>query len=622
MTQKAPDIAQVREQRFHRDLAIDRSASSAISDDDRTVEVAFSSEEPYERYFGFEILDHSPSAVRLGRLQSGGAVLVDHDTRDHVGVVESVRVDSDRRGRALLRFGRSARAAEILQDVRDGIRSLVSVGYRVHDMVLDRRGAKGEPDSYRVTDWEPFEISLVSVPADPSVGVGRSDTQSSRTQEIHMDTSKIEQPAAQPVAPAVDVREIENKARTAELARIRGIQSIGDHFKLGEKAAKAIEEGTSLDEFRAQAIEHLGRTAKPIDTDVGLTAREAKQFSFVRAIHALANPNDRRAQEAAAFEYECSRAASEQMGKAARGILVPSDVLKRDLSVGTTTAGGHTVATDLLAGSFIDLLRNRSYMMQVATVLSGLNGNVAIPRQTAGATAYWVAEAGAPTESQQAFDQVTLSPKTLGGFTDFGRRLMLQSSLDVEAMVRRDLATVLALEIDRAALHGSGSSNQPTGVAATSGIGSVAGGTNGLAPAWSHIVALETEVAIDNADIGSLMYITNAKVRGKLKGVEKASTTGLFVWESGDTPLNGYRALVTNQVSSTLTKGTSSGVCSAIFFGNWADLLIGMWGGLDLLVDPYTASTTGTVRVTALQDVDVAVRHPESFAAMLDALTT
>ena len=617
---KSADIAQVREQRFHRDLAIDRAAGSAITDDDRTVEVAFSSEEPYERYFGIEILDHSPSAVRLGRLQSGGAVLVDHDTRDHVGVVELVRVDSDRRGRALLRFGRSARAAEILQDVRDGIRSLVSVGYRVHDMVLDRRGAKGEPDSYRVTDWEPFEISLVSVPADHSVGVGRSDSQSSRNQEFQMETTIHEQTAAP--APAVDAREIENKARTAEVARIRGIQSIGDHFKLGDKASKAIEAGTSLDDFRALTIEHLSQTAKPIDTDIGLSAREVKQFSFLRAIHALANPNDRRAQEAAAFEYECSRAASEQMGKAARGMLVPSDVLKRDLSVGTTTAGGHTVETDLLAGSFIDLLRNRSYMMQVATVLSGLNGNVAIPRQTAGATAYWVAEAGAPTESQQAFDQVTLTPKTLGGYTDFSRRLMLQSSIDVESMVRRDLATVLALEIDRAALHGSGSSNQPTGVAATSGIGSVAGGTNGLAPAWSHIVALETEVAIDNADIGALMYVTNAKVRGKLKTVEKASSTGQFVWADGDTPLNGYRSLTTNQVSSTLTKGTSSGVCSAIFFGNWSDLLIGMWGGLDLLVDPYTSSTTGTVRVTALQDVDVAVRHPESFAAMLDALTT
>ena len=215
-----------------------------------------------------------------------------------------------------------------------------------------------------------------------------------------------------------------------------------------------------------------------------------------------------------------------------------------------------------------------------------------------------------------------MTPKTVGAFTDMSRRLLMQSSIDVENFTRTDLATVLALAIDLASLHGSGSSNQPTGVAATSGIGSVAGGTNGLAPAWSHLVSLETEVSIDNADVNRLAYVTNAKVRGKLKQVEKASNTGLFLWADGAQPINGYPAYISNQVSSTLTKGSSSGVCSAIFFGNWADLIIGLWGGLDILVDPYTGSTAGTVRVVALQDVDIAVRHPESFAAMLDALTT
>ena len=146
-------------------------------------------------------------------------------------------------------------------------------------------------------------------------------------------------------------------------------------------------------------------------------------------------------------------------------------------------------------------------------------------------------------------------------------------------------------------------------------------GTNGLAPTWANIIALESAVAVANADVGNLAYCTNAKVRGKLKSVEKATTTGMFVYTEGSTPLNGYTSVITNQVSSTLVKGTSGSVCSAIFFGNWRDLLIGMWSGLDLLVDPYTGSTAGTVRVVALQDVDVAVRHPESFAAMLDALT-
>lgn len=382
--------------------------------------------------------------------------------------------------------------------------------------------------------------------------------------------------------------------------------------------------------------------AKP-DPAIGLSEREARTYSFVRMINALANPTDRRAQEAAAFEREASEATAKALGLTPQGFLVPTDVLrqrslarvltprgwqyqaaeKRDLVKGTTTAGGYMVATDLLADSFIEMLRNRM-MVQVAgaTILGDLQGDVAIPKQSAGATAYWVAENGAPTESQQTVAQVTMSPKTVGAFTDISRKLLKQSSIDVEGFVRRDLSAITALAVDLAALHGSGSSNQPTGIAATSGIGSVAGGTNGSAPTLAHIVQLETEVAIDNADIGTLAYMTNAKVRGKLKQTAINATYGdKMIWADGDTPLNGYPAYVTNQVSSTLTKGTSSGVCSAIFFGNWADLMIGMWGTLDILVDPYTGGTAGTVRVIALNDIDIAVRNAESFAAMLDALT-
>ena len=175
---------------------------------------------------------------------------------------------------------------------------------------------------------------------------------------------------------------------------------------------------------------------------------------------------------------------------------------------------------------------------------------------------------------------MTLTPRTVGAFTDLSRKLILQSSIDIEGFVRRDLATVLAIAIDLAALHGTGASNQPTGIAATAGIGSVAGGTNGLTPTFAHIISLETEVATpNNADIGTLAYVTNAKVRGKLKGTEKASTTGMYVWQEGATPLNGYNALVSNQVSSALTKGSSSGLFRRSSSGNWADLLIGMWGG-------------------------------------------
>lgn len=420
-----------------------------------------------------------------------------------------------------------------------------------------------------------------------------------------------------------DAREITNKATTE--SRDLTADEAG---KVDSLLAEAEAVKVRIDrEARLNAAEgELAAAAGAAPTAVGMSQRDLSSYSLTRAIATMATPGSPRA----GIEFEISDEIAKRTGKPARGLYVPFEVQRagarpgaerRDLTVGTATAGGHMVATNLEPGSFIDLLRNRLIVREAgATMLSGLVGSVAIPKQTGAATAYWVAENGAPTESQQTVGQVTMSPKTVGGFTDFSRLLLLQSTPSIDAMVQNDLARVLALAIDLAALHGTGSSNQPTGIASTAGIGSVAGGTNGLAPAWSHIITLETEVAQDNADIGALKYVSNAKVRGKLKQTEKASSTAQFVWNG--TEMNGYPALVSNQVSSTLTKGTSSGVCSAIFFGNWSDLIIGEWGTLDLLVNPYTGADAGTVRVHAFQSIDIAVRRAESFAAMLDALTT
>lgn len=404
-----------------------------------------------------------------------------------------------------------------------------------------------------------------------------------------------------------------------------------------EKRSLSADEQTKWNELDGQAnalqgeIEREERMAAigggGVTGQIGMSQREVQRYSFVRALRAAMDRN----WNEAGLELEASQAVAKRTGRDPRSFFVPPDVLlaerrdleRRDLTAGTNNAGGYTVQTDVLGNSFISVLRNRMVVRQAgATILSDLVGKVAIPKQTAAGTAYWVAENNAPTESQQTLGQVTMSPTTVAAYTDYSRRLLIQSSIDVERFVQDDLAQILAIAIDLASLHGSGSSNQPTGIASTTGIGSVAGGDNGLAPAWSHIVQLETEVSVDNADVGRLGYVTNPKVRGKLKQTEKASGTAKFVWDDGQQPINGYPAYVTNQAKSDLTKGSSSGVCSSIFFGNWADLLIGMWGGLDVLVDPYSGSTAGTVRVVAFQDVDVAVRHAESFAAMLDALTS
>lgn len=622
----------------------------AIDQEARTVELCFASDAPYERWWGIEILDCTAAAVNLERLNNRHPLLLDHNTRDQIGVVLKAWVDSDRKCRALVKFSRSARAEEIWQDVLDGIRELVSVGYAIDDMVLESR--TDDNATYRVTRWTPYEVSIVSIPADASVGVGRSlapeAAPTAQPQETRMSDTTTATPPATP-----DIRVIASQAATAERERIEAIRAMGQAHSLADEAAKAVTEGATVDSFRAlvlQKLEERGKIKPAVTPELGLSEREQRRYSMTRLMYAMLEPNDEAARRAAAFEIECSvearklRPLDEQglhHAHRVNGFTVPLDVLKgsvardakvaeavraamaqRDLLVGTPTAGGNLVATDLLAGSFIDLLRNRMVLAQLgASVLDGLTGNIAIPSQTAGASTYWVTEGNPVTESQAAFGQVTMSPKTVGMFTDYSRKTLLQTTPAIEALVRADLANGIAAEIDRVGIAGSGSGAEPRGVINTAGIGAVAGGTNGAAPTYANMVALEEAVAIANADIGSMAYLTNARMRAQLKLTQVFSgTNGMPVWQGQE--VNGYRAVATNSVPNTLTKGTSVGVCSAIAFGNWSDLLMGFWSGLDLILDPYALATSGGRRIVALQDCDVAVRRAASFAAMLDALRT
>jgi HK97 family phage major capsid protein len=622
---------------------------TAVSQEERTVELAFASELPYERYWGVEILDCTPGAVNLERLNARHPLLLNHDPRQQIGVVEKAWIDTDRRCRALVRFSRSALGQEIFQDVTDGIRELVSVGYAIDDMVLQSR--TDDQATYRVNRWTPFEVSVVAVPADASVGVGRSlaaEAATAQFKEKPMSDPTIAAPAA-PQAP--DIRIVEDNARREERDRVTSIRAMGAAHHLQAEADQAINAGTAVDSFRATVLaklEERGAIKPAVKPELGLSDKEKRGYSIVRLMYAMLEPNDKEAQRAAGFEIECSVAArklrpidenSLHANHRNGGFTVPVDVVEgqlareasvanavrtmlaqRDLNVGAASAGGNLVATDLLAASFIDLLRNRMVLAQLgATVLDGLTGNIAIPSQTAGASTYWVTEGTAVTESEATFGQVLMSPKTVGMFTDYSRKTLLQATPAIEALVRADLAMGLAVEIDRVGLAGSGSGAQPRGVINTAGIGAVAGGTNGAAPTYANMVALEEAVGIANADVGAMAYCTNARMRAQLKLTQVfASTNGTPVWQGQE--VNGYRAVTTNGMPSNLTKGSSNGVCSAIAFGNWNDLLMGFWSGLDLMLDPYALATSGGRRLIALQDCDVAVRRPASFSAMLDAL--
>ena len=585
---------------------------ASVDKDSRKLSFSFSSEEPVLRNFGNEVLDHAPESVRLKRLNTGGPLLLDHDPTRQIGVIETVSIGADRKGHVDVRFGKSALAEEVYQDVLDGIRSNVSVGYQIHRM---REEDGGDDATYRAVDWEPFECSIVSVPADFSVGIGREHE---ADHETVIETIKAEEPAEElrtmpenkPVE-TVDVEAVRNEARQEESKRRSEITAIAgaisSHTDCAELERQFHDNGRSSDEFRAAVLERLGNVT-PVDTsaEIGLTDEEAKDFSIMRAFRAMANPADRKAQEAAAFEFEASAAAQKISGKSSEGIRMPYDVLKRDLTVGTAADGGNLKGTDHLGSSFIEMLRNRMVVNAMgARTLNGLVGDIAIPSQTGAATSYWVAENTAITESKQAFGSVTMAPKTVGAMTDISRKLLIQSDPSVEQLVMEDLAIALATAIDLKALYGDGLSNTPKGVSNATGVNTTVFAA--AVPTWAEIVAMEGAVEVDNALMGSLGYVARPTDKSSLKVKAKDTGSGLFVWNGNE--MNGYQALASSQVTA-----------GDVFFGNWADLIIGVWGnGLDLTLDPYTGSAAGTLRIVALQDVDVAVRHAVSFCYSKDA---
>jgi HK97 family phage major capsid protein/HK97 family phage prohead protease len=599
---------EVEEERFSKSEVVRRADDmEAKAMDDRRVSMSVSSENPVERQFGQEVIVHSENTLDLKFLRSGNApLLLDHDPERQIGVIESVSLDSSaRRLRATARFSRSALAEEVYRDVVDGIRSNVSIGYKVRKMERDADRA----DLYRVTDAEILEVSIVSLPADQSVGTNRSIEVPDETEikTIIKETKMSDE---------INVDQVRADAAAERSKEIGEILSLAARHNQRSFADQAIREGASLAQFRGALLDKIAD--KPLDVaDVDLTQKEQREYSLMSAI---------RSSSVGRFdglEREVSDELAKRYGKEPRGFYVPQSIFKRDLTVGTDSAGGFLKPTDHLGGEFIDALRANLVTSSLgARMMQGLTGDVAIPALNAKTSVGFVAENAAPgAEGAPTFRQVTMSPKTLVQYVDISRKLSMQSDPSVEQIIRDDMTRQFAAKIDEVAIEGGGS-NEPTGITQTSGIGSVAMGTNGGAITYAKLVDLEKEVAIDNALGGSLAFLTNPKVVGAMRQTPRQASgvEGNFILNDSNTLL-GYNVASTTLVPSDLTKGTSSGVCSAVVFGDFSQLMISMFGGLDVLVDPYTGSATGATRIAMYQDVDVAVRHAQAFAAILDVTT-
>jgi HK97 family phage major capsid protein len=590
------------------DKLVKRAADmEAVVGENRRVSMSVSSEMPVERLGGMEILDHSEGSINLSFLNSGRApLLLDHDPTQQIGVVENVTLDgAARKLRASVRFGKSARASEVYEDIVDNIRGNVSIGYYVKKVAKTENG-------YRAMSWEPLEISIVSIPADPSVGVGRA---AEAPQPVVIETISEKEPIMSQENTGAATAEAAVAKRNAELKQISELAARHNKTNL---VGEAIERGMSYGEFQGFLLER--NLDKPLHApDVDMSPREQKQYSLLRAINSVAL-NGR----ISGFEAEVSAEIAKKQGKEARGFYVPNSLFaKRDILTTSPANGSNLVATDHLASEFIDALRANLVMGRLgARMLTGLKGDVAIPKMGSTATVAFVAENNAPSESAQTFTQVTMTPRTLASFTDISRKLAIQSDPSVEQIIREDMLQSFARKIDEVAIEGSTGGNEPAGILATNGIGSVAIGTNGGAITYAKLIQLEREVAIDNALMGNLGFLTNPKVIAAMRQVPRQSSgvEGNFILNDTNM-LMGYDVNSTTLVPSDLTKGTSSGVCSAVIFGNFADVLIGMWGSVDILVDPFSGSSAGTIRLSAFQEVDVKLRHAESFAAIKDVTT-
>lgn len=418
---------------------------------------------------------------------------------------------------------------------------------------------------------------------------------------------------------------MENPKTPAELEieRRDAIASLGEQY-IKYLQQKDISDAVrnpamSVDAFKELIMQKMAsRHTDTSELHIGMSGKEIKRYSLGRALVAAVTGDWAKA----GLELECSRAVESIMGRAAEGFFVPFEYMNRDFNVGTAAEAGNLVATNLRPDMYVDALRNSMVMGQLGvTYLSGLSASVDLPRKSTAGTLGMLTEIGSASETAMNTAKATLSPKRISAYTEVSKQALIQSAFALENLIRDDLVSGAAVLLESQCINGAGTAAEIKGFRNVSGIGTVVGGANGLAPAWSHFVDLESACANANAEPDRFSgYLLNTKVRGKLKQTQFATNLP-FIWQNGPQPLNGYRAAVTNNVPSNLTKGTSTTVCSASLFGSdWSMAVIGLFGAPDVTVDPYSKADTGQVKITLNQFADMQHRQPATLAKIDDLL--
>ena len=620
--------------RMARDFAVGGALQVEKASDDVTrLSFPASSEAPVERWFGKEVLGHTAKAVRMNRLNGQAApLLFNHNWDDPVGVIDGARV-SDGRLHVDAHLFDTARAREVGAMVAGGLRN-VSVGYEIRALREDKN------NTFTATDWEPLEVSLVTVPADASVGLGRQTDNEPRPvpvtraedfptaaeaaayhKESNVDDSKkaaagVNAETTERSAPRVQVVEDHGDSMSAtelESTRKKAIINLAKATQCDDRFVQRwIRNGISVERAAEEMAQIQQERAKDSNaaTFLDMSPTEVKRYSLMRALRASLNKN----WAPAGLELEANKEISKRMNRLPRSetaFFVPLDVMmsqrssKRYMTRDMSAAGdSNLVSTANMPGSFIDLLRNTSVTLRMGVRrMAGLVGNVTIPKMTSGNTAYWLADENtAITESQPVIGQLSLSPKNVAALTELSHQLMQQSTPDAEQLVLDSIARDIALAVDIGVLRGSGSAGQPQGIVGTSGVGSF----TGTALAAPGILEAQSDVAAANALNPGCGYVTTPAVAALLMDRPELSTTGVTPLWTGNMmagTLKGFPAMSSNQM-----------LAATALFGWWDAVVLAEWGVLELMTNPYSDFTRGLSAVRGWYTCDVGVRYPAAFS--------
>lgn len=632
--------------------------------DDEIYDIELSSDTPIDRGWYTETLDHSTDAINLERSEIN--LLWNHNSDQPVGRISNLAPRKKEGATKLAgetRFYSTPFAQEKKTMVDEGLRE-VSVGYSVQSYEYTP-GTAEAGDAYTARRWTPLEGSLAPVPADNSVGI--SSQRSAGDTQFPVLVRSIN------AAPAVslEVRQMDPTATAAADAAAKAklpgeIARMASRYGMADKTAEWLEAGHSLDKVREIILEARGTdpatvTSPSTNNGIDLPVKDQRSYSYARAISAAADQAEGK-RTTKCLEIEISETLERTMPNSYKrhgGVFVPMSLRNsgikeyeggtrgispamRNLLVEATRSGVIDSATvnalkevvfTEYGGELIEILRNMALVVAMgARVLTGLSSPIAFPRQLTDAIASWLAEnPGAPgvSGSNPTTDLVTLAPHTLMASSAYSRQLLIQASIDVEAFVRSSIAAAHALAYDLAALHGTGQNNQPLGIYNQPGVGTVdftfssGYGLTGNKISYAGCIQMEVLVANANALLGTLGYMTTPGIAGDAKNTLKfpgaAVAQGAPLWDGQlqQGEMNGYTARATNQVAKTMgaAGAPTGGSFHGLLYGNWADVLIGQFGGaMEMIVDPYSLKKQGLIEVTSFQMADVAIRHPGSFA--------